>query len=422
MGPEQRRSIATLLLGMAILLVGNGYFTTSVGLGAVARGFPASAIGWMMAAYFGGYVLGSALVPRFVQAVGHVRVFAAMAAVVAATAILHGLVADPWLWGALRLAAGVGVLGLYLVTESWLGGQATASTRGRILAVYLIVSQSALGLGQPLVMVDGQGSPVAFGVVALLFCVGLVPILLTRVREPEVPTGPMLSFRRLHREAPLGVWGTAVAGLVAGSFWGVGAVFARGIGLEAGGIAAFMGAVVFGGVVLQFPVGALSDRRDRRAVLAGVALAGAGVSAATMLLAAQAPRALPAAGALFGGLTFPLYALCVAHANDRLEAGEALGASRVLLLVYGLGAALGPAAAGHLMVVLGPASLFALFAATLVPLAGYAAYRALRVPAVPQGDFVAMMRTSEASLELVPELHEEAQPAGTPPRAQAPGA
>ncbi|MDX1650827.1 MAG: MFS transporter, partial [Myxococcota bacterium] len=404
-GPSVRRSIATLLLGMAILLVGNGYFTTSVGLGAAEGGFAASAIGWMMAAYFGGYVVGSAFVPRFVRTVGHVRVFAAMAAVVAAAAILHGLVLDPWVWGVLRLVAGAGMLGLYLVIESWLNGQATAATRGRILAIYMVVAEAALGLGQVLVLVDGHGSAVAFGIVALLFCLGLVPVLLTRVREPVVPDGPMLSMRRLYHVAPLGVVGTAVAGVVAGGIWGIGPVFARAVGLDAAGIAGFMGAVIFGGILLQFPIGALSDRGDRRVVMTAVAFAGAVVSVVATELSVRAPGALLAAGVAFGGLTFPLYALCIAHVNDRLEHPEVLGAARVLLLVYGVGATAGPAAAGHVVHRFGAPGLFAWFAVVLLVLGVYAAYRLRYVAAVPETqreEFVPLMRTSVGSLELIP--------------------
>lgn len=410
-----RRSIATLLLGMAILLVGNGYFTTSVGLGAAEGGFPTSAIGWMMTAYFGGYVIGSFLVPGFVHAVGHVRVFAAMAALVAATAILHGLVLDPWVWGLLRLAAGAAMLGLYLVIESWLNGEATPATRGRILAVYMVVAEASLGLGQVLVLVDGHGGSVAFGLVALFFCIGLVPVLLTRVREPEVPDGPMIRMGRLYRVAPLGVVGTAVAGIVAGGIWGIGPVFARAVGLDAAGIAGFMGAVIFGGILLQFPVGALSDRGDRRVVLAGVALAGAAVAVAGMLLSGRAPGTLMLVGMLFGGLTFPLYALCIAHVNDRLEPREVLGAARALLLVYGLGATAGPAAAGHVVHRFGPASLFTWFALVLVVLAAYAAFRLRSVPAVPESqreEFVPLMRTSAVSLEMIPGIEDE--DTGTP--------
>lgn len=409
-GPSVRRSIVTLLLGMAILLVGNGYFTTSVGLGAAENGFAASAIGWMMAAYFGGYVLGSFLVPPFVHAVGHVRVFAATAAVAAAAAILHGLVRDPWVWGLLRLLAGAAMLGLYLVIESWLNGQATAASRGRILAVYMVVAEAALGVGQLLVLVDGRGSSVAFGLVALFFCVGLLPVLLTRVREPEVPDGPMIRIRRLYRVAPLGVVGTAAAGVVAGGIWGIGPVFAREVGMGAGGIAGFMGAVIFGGILLQFPVGAASDHGDRRVVLAAVAVAGAAVAGAGWLLSGHGPRALLPVGVLFGGLTFPLYALCIAHANDRLEHEEVLGAARALLLVYGVGATLGPAAAGHVVHRFGPASLFAWFAAVLVVLAGYTVFRLRSVPPVPEAqreEFVPLMRTSAGSLELIPGIDDE---------------
>jgi MFS family permease len=409
--PSVRRSIATLLVGMAILLVGNGYLTTSVGLGAVERGFATSTIGWMMAAYFGGYLVGSLLVPAFVRAVGHVRVFAAMASLVAATSILHGLVPGPWAWGLLRAVSGAAVVGMYLVVESWLNGQTPSASRGRVLAVYMVVGQAALGLGQLLVLVDGHGSPVAFGIAAVFFCVGLLPILLIRLREPEVPDGPLIPMRRLYEVAPTSLVGVALSGVVVGGFWGVGAVFARTVGLDVRGIAGFLGAVILGGILLQFPVGAISDRRDRRVVLAAVSFLGTGVCLGAALLGGAASRGLLVSGLLFGGLVFPLYALCIAHANDRVEPFEGIGAARGLLLVYGLGATVGPAAAGHVMHRFGAASLFVWFALVLAVLGAYAAFRVRYVAPVPETErekFVALMRTSEGSLSLLPAAEAEA--------------
>lgn len=397
------RSMSALLLGTGILLMGNGYYHASVGLGATLAGFSSSAIGLLMAGYFLGFIIGTFWVPTIMARVGHIRTFAALAAIAAATAVAHYLVIDPWFWGFLRLVSGVCVLGIYMVIESWLNQQSSAISRGRIFGIYMTVVALALAVGQLYLAVDATGSALAFGIVAILFCIGLVPIALTRLAQPGAAPTVQLKLRWLFRQSPVGTLGALIAGLVLGAFWSLGAVFAHQVGLEGAAIGGFVMATLMGGIVLQYPLGHLSDRHDRRTVLAGVALAGAVASAAAVPTLHLSPTVLMIAAFLFGGFSYPLYALSVAHTNDHLSTEEILPATRGILLVYGIGATLGPVAAGSAMDWLGPGGLFAYFALFLALLGVFGWYRrrtVLPVPVAEQSPFVAMNRTSQAGVEL----------------------
>ena len=399
-------SIFSLLLGLGLILVGAGFLSTLLGLRATLENFPEVVTGLIMSAYFLGFIVGAYLCPRLINRVGHIRAFAAMAAVASAAILTHAMIIDPWTWAALRLITGVSNVGLYMVIESWLNTQASNQQRGRVFALYMTMNLLAMAVGQYLLLVNSVDSFVPFALIAILFSLGLVPVALTRVSEPlPIATPPALHLGHLFEKAPLGVIGTLLAGLLLGAFWGMGAVFAKSSGLPDTWIAAFMSATILGGALLQLPIGHLSDTRDRRSVLLAVSIGGAAAAMAAFALATQPPVSLVICIFLFGGFMFPIYALSVAHMNDHLNPGEVLDATSGLLLTYGIGAALGPAAAGTLMSVFGPRTLLLYFFALLVVLAVASRYfMSVRppVPAEEQGEFVPMVRTSQAALEMHP--------------------
>jgi MFS family permease len=398
-------TIYSLLLAIGVLLLGSGLLGTLLGLRAGLEGYSAALIGVIMAAFFFGYVVGSYVCPPLVARIGHIRAFAAMAAVAAASVIVHGLIVDPWVWWALRIVTGVCMLGLYLVAESWLNAQVPQHLRGRIFAVYMTVNLVALGAGQFLLLLYGARGLESFALVALFTALALVPVALTRTAQPEPVAVPRLGLHVLYRMSPLGMLGTFVSGLCSGAFWGMGAVFAQRIGMSDAGVVGFVSAVVLGGALLQWPIGHFSDARDRRGVLLAVSLAGAAAAAAAFMLADISRTALVVSALLYGGFSFALYPLAVAHTNDQIEAGDVLSATRGLLLLSGVGASVGPLLAGAVMQLMGPRFLLAYFAVLLLVLAAFATYRG-RVgrPGVPeaQTEFVPMARTSAAVLELDP--------------------
>lgn len=380
-GGEPRLAItpvAALLVSVSLLVLGNGLQGTLLVVRAGLEGFRSEMIGAMMSCYFAGYALGALLLPRLVASAGHIRAFAGFASIGSAVVLLHLLLPDAWVWILLRALAGFVYAGMILVTESWLNAHAVASTRGRLLSLYGMFTMGIWALGQGLLNLAPPAGMTLFLLVSILISFALVPITLLPSRPPMIPREAQLGLHRLIRISPLGTLGAFLSGLALSAFWGMGPNFAQKVGLDTAGISTFMAAVLIGALVLQWPLGWLSDRFPRRLVIAfaslGSALAGAGF---VFAVDAKLP-ALLSLGFLFGGFGIPLYTLCVAHANDRLQAGDALAAARGLLLLNGLGAALGPLFASIAMNRLGPSGLFVYASALLAVLALIALFRRIR--------------------------------------------
>ena len=419
------RTTLILIGGFAVLLTGTGLLGTLLGVRAAIMSFGDVAIGAIMAGYYGGYIAGTYLAPRVIRNVGHIRSFAAFAAVAAASTIAFGLVADAWSWLALRLLGGLCIVGLYMVVESWLNEQCEGRARGRVFSVYIMSTLVALGAGQLLLPLADPGGMVLFAVASILISVGIVPIAATRITEPQIRLAQGLELGELLRISPLGVVGALSAGVLSGAFWGMTPVFSQRLGLTEAQIAGLMSATIFGGAALQWPIGHLSDRIDRRTVLIGVSLVTALAAAATGYVVMGGRSGLVVVGFLYGGVMFSLYGIAVAHANDHLGAGQVLEATRGLLLVFGFGALIGPLAAGVAMATAGPVGLPAMATTTALLLALYGVYRTRRRQAPPlaeQGEFVPMVRTTPVALELSPQAAETPPQEGQPAPRGDPGA
>lgn len=400
-------SLFSLLLGTAILLSGIGLLSTLLGVRGTLEGFSQSGMGVVMSAYFAGFVVGTRAVPRIIRRVGHIRAFAAMAAVAAATAISHALFITPAAWVALRAVMGLCVVGLYMVIESWINSAAPNNRRGQVLATYMTITLLAMAGGQYLMLVAPPAGFKLFAVTTILLVLALVPIALTRIHQPQVVEPHGLGLQRLFRISPLGVAGAFVTGAANSSFFGMAAVFAAGMGFDAPRIAAFMSATILGGAVLQWPLGRLSDRHDRRAVLTVNCAAAALLGGGAYGLAGYSPLGLLVCMFLYGGVAFAAYSLSVAHVNDQLPPELALEASSGLLLIYGIGSVLGPAVVGALMDLFGVGALLLYFVATYGALALFAGYRMVvgeKVGPEDQGTFIPVVRTSPVALELDPRV------------------
>ncbi len=357
--------VAALLLSVAALLLGNGLLGTLLIVRAGQEGFSSGATSAMMSFYFVGFTIGALMLPRIIVSVGHVRTFAGFAAIASMTALLHVTFVEPIAWMSLRLATGFAYAGMILATESWLNAHALQSTRGQLLSIFGVVSMGSWAIGQAFLNIAPTADAALFLIVSLLISAAVVPITLLPSHPPAEVKQEPVAFRDLVLVSPLAATGVFMAGLAIGGFWGMGANFAQRIGLDVGGISAFMAAVVGGTLALQWPLGWLSDRFPRNRVIAGAALASA-VAAIGVALAADAPLpVLLAAGALFGGFGIPIYSLSLAVANDDLPAGRRLGTARGLLLLNGVGTAAGPLLGGAVMNIVGPGGLF-LYAAVLL--------------------------------------------------------
>jgi len=397
-------SIYSLLLGMGILLAGSGMLGTLLGLRAGLENYSDLLIGVIMSAFFLGYILGSYLCPPLIRRVGHIRAFTAMAAVASVASLLHGLIMDPVVWWVLRVITGIAVLGLYMVIESWLNEQ-VRTHRGQVFAVYMMISLVALGAGQFMILAYGPGSLASFVLVGMLFSLGLLPVALTPVSQPVPVQTPGFPLRGLYQQSPAGFVGSLVSGMITGTFWGMSAVYALAIGMNELGVALFISTVIFGGAVLQWPIGHLSDNHDRRMVMVLVCLAGAVAATGIFIVADLSLPVLLAVCVLYGGFSFSIYALCVAHTHDRVDVSHVLDATRGLLLLNGIGATLGPIITGLVMHFTSSRSLPLVMGVLLVLLALFIQHR-MRVdrpvPTEEQGDFVPVTRTSAVAAEMDP--------------------
>lgn len=403
-------AVWALLLGIGFMMLGNGLQGTLLGVRATLEGFPTAVTGLVMTGYYVGFLAGSWLAPKILERVGHIRVFAALASIASSSILVHAILIDPWTWGAMRLATGFAYAGLYVVAESWLNDRATNETRGQILSIYMIVTLGGMALGQLLLNVGDPGDFQLFILISVLISVALVPIALTATRAPDFEAPTPVGLMELYRISPLGIFGSFGMGIAAGTLFGMGAVYAGLSGMNTAQTSLFMGAIITGGMVMQWPVGWLSDIFDRRRVIAAVAFSAAG------LAAIGAYAELPIWGELlvafaFGGASLPMYSLCGAHTNDYLKPDQMVGASSGLILINGLGAALGPGAVSGAMELSGPEGFFWWLAAIFVVIGAFALYRMARRRAVPladQGSFVAMPpRGSMISAVLASEEYEE---------------
>jgi len=397
--------VFSLLSGIGILLLGAGLQGTLVAVRAHAEAFSVAATGLIMSVYYAGYIVGYFVSPAIVRRVGHIRAYSALTAIASAIVLLYPIFVDVPVWFVLRLVSGICFAGIYMVVESWLNGVTTNATRGTILGLYMMVNLGALAAGQLLLMVYDPAGFQLFLVASALVSIGLVPVALTRHAAPAITAPGALPPAKLYAASPLGVIGCFATGLSLGAFWGVGPLYAVGIGIPAAGVALFMSITILGGMVLQWPIGWLSDRVDRRRVIVGVTFGIAAISTALAAMSHLRLGAELALALLFGGFAFSLYSLCVAHANDYIADEDKVAASSGLLLVYGTGAAIGPFSASLLMRAIGPEGLFVFAATASLAVGLFGAYRMgvrASAPVEEQSKFVPLPRTSPVVLALDP--------------------
>jgi len=397
--------VRSILVAIAVLMAGAGVMSALVSLRLQDAGYHPTLIGLVATAYFGGLTVGSLRVSRIIVRVGHIRAFAAFVSLLSASTLAYSVHQNVVFWGALRFIDGMCLAGVYVCLESWLNDRAEPHTRGTVLAVYMIALYGGQAVGQFLLNA-GQATPATpFVIGSILISLAVLPISLTRSASPVIAAAPALAIRRLYAISPLGFAGALATGLVLGSFYGLGAVYARRLGMDVAATAAFMSAVITGGVVLQWPLGWLSDHFDRRRVIIGAMVGATAVSALIAVVAANAGGWLLAVGGIFGGLSFALYPLCVAHANDHVSPEERVGASGGLVLVYSAGAAAGPALCAVAMSAFGAVGLFGFIAACMALAAAFGAWRLTvrsPVPSELQQPYQALPRTTPMSATLDP--------------------
>ena len=378
------RSMWPLFLGLGLLMIGNGLNGAVIGVRSGVEGFSLIATGVVMAGYFAGFLIAPTLVVRMIATVGHIRVFAGLASTASTAVLVNSLAVNPPTWGLMRFVFGFCFAGLYIVIESWLAELSDAATRGRTLAVYMIVSMTGLGIGQYLIALADPGTFRLFVLSAVLISMALVPITLAgTTKAPEIRLPDPVSIRELVRAVPSGVVGSLMSGAAAGTLLGLSAVYATAEGFSIQRTALFLLVPTIGGVVMQWPVGKLSDRVRRRVVIFGVSIIATSACAIGIFVPSDSPLVFPIIFAI-GGSMYPLYSLVVSYTLDWVTVERVVGASGTLVRINGTGALAGPLLTAPLMSWLTPTLFYWTLGTYFSVIFGFIAFRILFREGLPK--------------------------------------
>jgi len=354
------RSSWPLFTGMIFLMISNGLLATLLTLRAEGLGFSESVIGLVQSAYPVGSLLGCLIAPRLIMRVGHIRIFAALASIASTAALVHLITYDPWSWGAMRLLSGFCFSGLYIVAESWLNGSTDNKSRGSLLSIYFVIQTGGVTIGQLLLNLSSPEGIFLFILVSILISLSLVPILVSASASPPYELPERITFPELFRLSPMGLTGSFLNGISQTVLYVVLALYGSAIGLSSGSIGSLIGFMTLGGMLFQFPLGKLSDLFDRRLILVGAP--GFAIPVCFFLAMLENPAdnlvLLYMMIAMLGGLTLPLYSICMAHMNDYLKPGQVVAASGTLVLILACGMILGPTLGAFTIQYFGPNGIF----------------------------------------------------------------
>jgi MFS family permease len=362
------KSFRALYFASLMMLIGSGLLSTYLALRLAADQVDGLWVGALMAANYVGLALGGKIGHRLIGRVGHIRAYATCAGIVGAAVLGHGLINYLPAWIFLRMIVGLGMMCQYMVIESWLNEQASPKQRGLVFSGYMIASYLGLVLGQLILVIHPQLGLELLMLVALCFALCLVPVAMTRSIHPApmhpAPLEPLFFMRRV----PQSLSTVLCAGLIIGSFYGLAPLYAAQQGLSTEHVGMFMASCIGAGLLVQGPLGKLSDRYDRAWLIRGVA----GLLVIAALPLAVFPNVpmevLLAVGFVASLLQFSLYPLAVAFSNDHVEGERRVSLTAMLLMTYGVGASIGPLVSGVLMKMFGSNMLYAFVCVTALVL------------------------------------------------------
>ncbi len=395
-----------LMLGVLLLMVGNGLQGTLLGVRGSIEQIDPSWMGFVMAAYFVGFLGGSIITPVLLRRVGHVRVFAALGSLVSAAFILYATFVDPVFWICMRILVGFCFSGLYVVAESWINEMSSNDNRGQAMSLYVLVQMAGVVSGQLLLNLADPSGYGLFVLISVLVSVSFAPILLSVSPTPVFTSSRPMSLRQLLHTSPLGCIGMFIMGGVFSALLGMSSVFGAEKGFSVKEISWFVTAIFVGGLILQYPVGWISDRMDRRSLIVILtalgsvfALFGALIDGSTWFLIGIA--------FCLGAAVNPLYPLLIAYTNDHLESDQMASASGGLMFINGFGAMGGPILVGYLMNQIGPDGFFLYIASLTAVVCLYSIYRMTRSEAIAVEDTNSYVPVTVASTAVAVEIAAE---------------
>ena len=342
-----------LFTGLALLLVTAGVYSTLVGIRAELKNLPTLVSGGITTAYYAGFLLGSWYTLRALKQVGHIRVYAALASLLSASVLITGVYDSPLVWIIMRSSTGFCFAGLYVVAESWLNGLASNTFRGRLLAMYNVVTIGAYGAGQLLVFNFDARTLTGFAFAAVVSSLAVIPVAMSeQAATPQVENNTHITMRELAKIVPTGAGTILLVGLAHGGMLGMAVIFATREGLSVGRVGILIAAINLGGMALTWPISSASDDIDRRII--GV-LSTLAVIVLGLIMLTQTPSSWVTTALLFaiGGFSFPLYAVGGAYTNDWVSQEQMGAAASQLVTLYGLGAMIGPLVAAPFLDIIG---------------------------------------------------------------------
>ena len=405
-----------LLFGMFLLMLGNGLQGTLLGVRGSIEGMSPQTMSWVMTGYFVGFLFGSQLTPNMIRRVGHVRVFAALGSLVSACLILYAAWTNPYFWFLLRIIVGFCFSGIYVVAESWLNDSSSNETRGQTLSAYLIVQMMGIVLAQAVLNFADPSGYMLFIIISVVVSLSFAPILLSVSPAPQFQTSKRMTLSQLWSISPLGVVGQFFLGAIFAALFGMASVYGTERGLTVKDISLFVAAIYFGGMILQYPIGWVSDRMDRRVLIFIVCSIGTFFSFAANL--SDNFMWLLIVAFIIGGVSNPLYSLYIAYTNDYLGHDDMASASGGLIFLTGIGAIFGPSIVGWLLDAYGAASYFWFIGSVMAIMGSYALYRMTQTsstavedtstyaPITPTSTPIAMELAQEYAIEMALEEEE----------------
>jgi MFS family permease len=342
-----------LFTGLALLLLTAGVYSTLVGIRAELKNLPTLISGGITTAYYAGFLLGSWYTLRALKQVGHIRVYAALASLLSASVLITGAYDTPIVWIVMRSSTGFCFAGLYVVAESWLNGLASNTFRGRLLAMYNVVTIGAYGAGQLLVFNFDARTLTGFAFAAVVSSLAVIPVAMSeQASTPPVENNTHITMRELAKIVPTGAGTILLVGLAHGGMLGMAVIYATREGLSVGRVGILIAAINLGGMALTWPISSASDDIDRRII--GV-LSTLAVIVLGLVMLTQTPSSWVTTALLFaiGGFSFPLYAVGGAYTNDWVSQEQMGAAASQLVTLYGFGAMIGPLVAAPFLDIIG---------------------------------------------------------------------
>ena len=394
-----------LFFGYIFICLGHGLQGTLVGVRSVIENFSFIQTGYVIAGYYVGYLVGSLIIPSLLKKVGHIRVFAALASLASIAILLHSIINVPAIWFFIRILTGISISGIFVIMESWLNEKSDNESRGNILSIYMVITFTFLGCGSFLLNISDPSKFELFILVSVLLSFSLIPILLTSTSAPNFQNPKILKFTELYKVSPLGFIGAVTIGLAHSTVFGLGAVYAKKIGLSNIEISFFIVIVTICGALFQWPIGFISDKIDRRVILIIVTFI---ASIACIFIIASSfisTILLFILLAIYSAMSLPMYSLNIAHVNDFLQPDEIVAASSGLAVLVGCGSICGPLIASYFMSLFGANGFFIFLFMAHIFLGLFGIYRmAIRTkPADIESQYVPLPRTiTPLGMELNP--------------------